>query len=270
MGMTNRPRTLALLISLIGAGAAPLAHARADLRVQRAPAQALNTPFVAPTSALDRTRWSPGLAWRDFPEAADVGRQLRVAHSTAAVNDDWAPGEVPVVLAATASPAAKLRADVRSIAATSPGSHSADDTETAAPVVGAAWFSDDHWAPGEVPGAPRSMQHAVRDGAGGERAAPPLPAAVQTGVLAEASSLVIAEKPAARIDAPRVHAGGSKHRSHRRRTRGSICARAGPRRGRRNARPARARRLLRIDCAQRRRNAPGQRAARGRHAALQP
>jgi hypothetical protein len=49
--MTHQPKTLALLISLIGAGASPAAHALS----------ALEPPAI---TALDLTRWSPGLVWR--------------------------------------------------------------------------------------------------------------------------------------------------------------------------------------------------------------
>lgn len=69
--MTHQPKTLALLISLIGAGVAPAAYARADLGAVRLPLPEVGTTFEVPQpTALDLTRWSPGLMWREQEEGS--------------------------------------------------------------------------------------------------------------------------------------------------------------------------------------------------------
>ena len=91
--MTNRPKTLALLISLIGAGVSPLAQAHANLRVVRVPTIAPSQAFEVRATALDLTRWSPGLVWRDEPDALDPAQRWLAARIAAAVDADEAPGE---------------------------------------------------------------------------------------------------------------------------------------------------------------------------------
>jgi hypothetical protein len=115
--MTHKPKTLALLISLIGAGVAPVAYARADLRFASPPLPEFGTTIeVPPPTALDLTRWAPGLVWRqeegsvdfDVPHAAvraalrrheevPVDPDLPLAAESAAVltATDWTVTELP-------------------------------------------------------------------------------------------------------------------------------------------------------------------------------
>ncbi len=115
--MTHKPKTLALLISLIGAGVAPVAYARADLRFASPPLPEFGTTIeVPPPTALDLTRWAPGLVWRqeegsvdfDVPHVAvraalrrheevPVDPDLPLAAESAAVltATDWTVTELP-------------------------------------------------------------------------------------------------------------------------------------------------------------------------------
>jgi hypothetical protein len=92
----HQPKKLALLISLIGAGVSPLAYARIDALIV-APAQsALGTALEAPAAtALDRTRWSPGLTWRTEEDALDLAEPQEALRAVSPLKDEWAPGEVP-------------------------------------------------------------------------------------------------------------------------------------------------------------------------------
>ena len=100
--MTNRPKTLALLISLIGVGVSPLAQAHTSLRVVRVPVIAPRPALEVRATALDLTRWSPGLVWRSERDAPDPAQLWLIARTTAAVDADWAPGEASGPPASTA------------------------------------------------------------------------------------------------------------------------------------------------------------------------
>ena len=91
--MTNQPTTLALCISLIGAGVSPLVHARADLRAVRPPALALGM-LEMPATALDETRLSAELIWRPEDVASYPAKPVRVRSATVAVDEEEALDEV--------------------------------------------------------------------------------------------------------------------------------------------------------------------------------
>ena len=108
--MTHPPKKLALLISLIGAGVSPYALARTEVRVVGVAASALDSVLTEPAAtALDRTRWSPGLVWRTEEGTAGVALPLRSA------DEDRGPGEAPSGLAPLAD--APLQAQVSQPAA---------------------------------------------------------------------------------------------------------------------------------------------------------
>lgn len=93
--MKYRPTQLALLISLIGAGAPAYAFVQADAW----PADP-GTPEIAFTeapaqTALDRTRWSPGLLWRLSTDEFDGTQPSTTSTAADLVFDEWAPGEGP-------------------------------------------------------------------------------------------------------------------------------------------------------------------------------
>ncbi len=93
--MTHQPNKLALLISLIGAGVSPYACARASERVVGVAQVALDMALEAPAAtALDRTRWSPGLAWRVEEGAFDVPEPLQGLRAAGSFSDEWTPGEM--------------------------------------------------------------------------------------------------------------------------------------------------------------------------------
>ena len=103
--MRHQPRKLALLISLIGAGVSPYASARADEWVAglAQPPVAIELQVPAAT-ALDRTRWAPGLAWRIEEGGVDLFLPLQTSHIAAQVASS-ARSEAPH----------KTRAEARSV-----------------------------------------------------------------------------------------------------------------------------------------------------------
>lgn len=95
--MRHQPKKLALLISLIGAGVSPCANARVQEWADSVAPSPLDVAFDVPVAtALDRTRWSPGLAWRTEEGAPDLFELLqREQVVVRGSKDDWAPGEMP-------------------------------------------------------------------------------------------------------------------------------------------------------------------------------
>lgn len=94
--MTHPPKTLALLISLIGSGVGVGAHASSELRVLRNPLPVVGIePQEQATTALELTRWSEGLVWRDAvlpePSAAEIA-QLAPSALLPAVDVPEEPG----------------------------------------------------------------------------------------------------------------------------------------------------------------------------------
>ena len=93
--MKHRPTQLALLISLIGAGAPAYAFVQADAW-SADPGTPETTSAQAPAeTALYRTRWSPGLVWRLSTDEFDGTLESKTPTTSDLVLDDWAPGEGP-------------------------------------------------------------------------------------------------------------------------------------------------------------------------------
>ena len=93
--MKHRPTKLALLISLIGAGVSPYAFARADVAPEGLDAQDTGLTEAHAQTALDRTRWSPGLVWRTSEDEFDGTALPKASAEFDLIADDRAPGEGP-------------------------------------------------------------------------------------------------------------------------------------------------------------------------------
>lgn len=93
--MKHRPTQLALLISLMGAGAPAYAFVQPDAwPADPAKPETAVTPATAET-ALDRTRWLPGLVWRSSTDEFDGTLVSTAATASDLDLEDWAPGEGP-------------------------------------------------------------------------------------------------------------------------------------------------------------------------------
>lgn len=93
--MKHHPTELALFISLIGAGAPAYSFVQAD--AWPADPGTLETAFTQGTAetALDRTRWSPGLVWRLSTDEFDGTLVSKTSTASDSVFDEGAPGEGP-------------------------------------------------------------------------------------------------------------------------------------------------------------------------------
>lgn len=93
--MKHRPTELALLISLIGAGAPAYAFVQTDAwSTDPGTPEAAATQAPAQT-ALDRTRWSPGLVWRLNADEFDGTSVSKASTTSDSVFDELALGEGP-------------------------------------------------------------------------------------------------------------------------------------------------------------------------------
>lgn len=103
--MIHRPRTLALLISLIGSGVSLEAQAYNELPGMRGADATLPVldaePGVPADSALELTRWSPGLVWRAEQGPLDLSRVMLVTRNIA---ETHLPPVVPAAIEPAAQP----------------------------------------------------------------------------------------------------------------------------------------------------------------------